>query len=210
MKAIGKWAALAAVVLTLGSGAAAARDAEADPARVTKPEWMQKPSAEDFAHVYPAAAREAGREGRATIECGVAESGSLTNCRIVSEEPEGDGFGPAALAMAWQFKMKPKTVAGQPVAGGVVRIPVRFTLAENEQAEPWSTVGQIMLGVLAAMLAFAYVACVVAPVGLICHGLRVWPGWSALMLLPAVNVLLLWALGLKALARRRAAELGKS
>jgi len=49
---------------------------------------------------YPAAARAAGVSGNATLDCLQTERDRLTDCRLVSEGPEGLGFGDAALKMA--------------------------------------------------------------------------------------------------------------
>ena len=41
------------------------------------------------------------------------------------------GFGDAAMKMSKLFKMRPQTKDGQPVDGGTVRIPIRFTLPKG-------------------------------------------------------------------------------
>lgn len=70
-----------------------------------------------------------GKEGKAMIKCTVAANGTVTNCSVVSEEPDGLGFGAAALRLSKLFKMKPKTSDGQSVEGGEVSIPLTFKLA---------------------------------------------------------------------------------
>ena len=99
------------------------------PARVTNPGWLQRPSAQSLDAHYPAEARRNEVEGKAAISCGVGIDGRLQDCRVVSEEPEGAGFGQAALAIAWEFRMTPRTVDDRPVEGGTVRVPITFTLA---------------------------------------------------------------------------------
>ncbi len=62
------------------------------------------------------------------MECGVVADGTLADCKIVSETPAGAGFGDAILRMAKHFQMTPTTSNGTPVAGGRVRIPIRFSV----------------------------------------------------------------------------------
>jgi TonB family protein len=70
-----------------------------------------------------------GIEGKATISCFVTLEGALRDCTVKSEEPEGVGFGEAALAMATLFKMRPATRDGKPMASVLpIIIPIRFTL----------------------------------------------------------------------------------
>ena len=67
----------------------------------------------------------------ATISCRVNARGTLDGCSIVSEEPGDMGFGDAAMKMSKLFKMRPQTRDGQPVDGGTVRIPIRFSLPKG-------------------------------------------------------------------------------
>jgi TonB family protein len=120
---------LCAFALSATCAAAAASPA---PAQVTNPDWEKIPNGDDFAARFPPQALEAGKGGRADIECKVAAEGFLKNCRVVSETPKGEGFGNAALAMAWDFKMKPQSVDGKPVEGASVHIPIRFTVPKSE------------------------------------------------------------------------------
>jgi TonB family protein len=100
--------------------------ASPEPPAIVAPEWVAKPTAEDAQAVYPKAAAEKRLEGRATLKCGVSAEGFLKDCASIAEEPAGLGFGAAALAIAPKFQMAKVTKDGAPVAGGVVRIPIRF------------------------------------------------------------------------------------
>lgn len=78
---------------------------------------------------YPAAAIEQGSfSGRAELSCTVEASGSVSDCTILSEDPVGAGYGPAALEAAGAARLSPRSVDGASV-GGTVRFTVRFTRA---------------------------------------------------------------------------------
>lgn len=109
-----------AAALAVASGAQAQK--------VVNPDWLEKPSGADIAEHFPKLAQMLSIEGRALVACEVSAKGLLDRCSVVSEVPVGLGFGPAAQVLAKTFKMTPKTVDGKPVAGGEIRIPIRFTL----------------------------------------------------------------------------------
>ncbi|MES2721962.1 MAG: energy transducer TonB, partial [Pseudomonadota bacterium] len=122
-------------LLAMGLAAlAVAGAARADPPRVTPPEWLVRPDADDLADSYPGLARALGIEGRATISCTVDVKGRLQDCVSPTAAPRGLGFDKAALEMSRLFAMRPKTVDGEPIAGGTVRIPIRFALPPPDGA----------------------------------------------------------------------------
>jgi hypothetical protein len=53
--------------------------------------------AELMGEYYPPAAAEAGKSGRATIECHVTQWGGLADCAVLAETPGGMGFGAATI-----------------------------------------------------------------------------------------------------------------
>jgi TonB family protein len=95
------------------------------------PIWTRKPSGADLARAYPFVALQRNLSGAAAMECGVVADGTLADCKVLSESPAGAGFGDAVLRMAKYFQMKPATADGAPVAGGRVRIPIRFNVPDG-------------------------------------------------------------------------------
>lgn len=98
------------------------------PPVITRPDWARLPDARDLERFYPPRAREQEVEGRSTIRCSVTAQGTLVDCSVVSESPDGYGFGEAAVRMSSRFRMRPRTIDGQPVEGGTVTVPIRWQL----------------------------------------------------------------------------------
>ncbi|WP_082765509.1 MULTISPECIES: TonB family protein [unclassified Phenylobacterium] len=100
----------------------------ATPNPIVSPHWIQRPSGADINRFYPVEAARRETEGRAVIVCGVNGEGTLVDCKVVEEAPVNFGFGEAALKLSTRFRMTPTTADGQSVAGGTVRIPLRFAV----------------------------------------------------------------------------------
>ena len=101
------------------------------PSVITNPDWARRPSAEEVARYYPDRAMRMEVGGSASLSCTVTARGTLSSCNITSESPADMGFGDAAIKLSKLFKMRPQTKDGQPVDGGTVRIPLRFTLPKD-------------------------------------------------------------------------------
>jgi TonB family protein len=128
--------ALLLAALTLGGGYAAWAAQPSQSPTVVRPDWSRRPNGADVARFYPREALAQRLDGMAVMQCRVDRAGGLSACAIVREGPQGLGFGAATLQMAPLFQMKPKSVNGRPVDGGVVRIPVRFKLPPAQAGQP--------------------------------------------------------------------------
>jgi protein TonB len=97
------------------------------PSVVTNPAWGRRVDPE-----YPerAAARGVDQIATVRVSCALQPNGSLTDCRTVSEDPPGLGFGAAALAAARRSRVTPGTVDGAAV-GARVEYNVRFRPPEE-------------------------------------------------------------------------------
>ncbi len=66
--------------------------------------------------IWPRRAYARGKDGRVTLSCLVDAHGIAEWCRVLAEEPAGEGFGRAALEMRPTFKLTPVQGAdGKPV-----------------------------------------------------------------------------------------------
>lgn len=100
---------------------AGAASAQAD----RPPDWLKRPTAATMRSLWPKEAYRKGLGGEAVLGCIVTVQGALRDCRVLSEDPPGMGFGAAAQVMSAQFLMKPGIKDGRPVETNL-RFPVRF------------------------------------------------------------------------------------
>lgn len=101
------------------------RPAVMDPYR---PDWLEKPSADDMSEFYPAHAARHDISGKVKMTCQVKADGRLSGCRIDSETPKGEFFGEAALRLAPKFRMiPPDDLRANP---GEVTVPLVFQVTE--------------------------------------------------------------------------------
>ena len=91
----------------------------------TPPHFDQRAIA--AALVFPPQALRAGIEGRVMLELFVDRNGIVQHVRILREEPEGNGFGEAALRVFVGRRGSPAIVDGGPVAARF-RYPVSFRI----------------------------------------------------------------------------------
>lgn len=131
---------LAGVALTAIAATALAQSNAPDTPPAVKPaptppgtstlEWVRRPNGDDKDRVYPPAARTAHIGGEVVLSCGITAAGTMANCLVISETPDGQKFGEAALRLTPLFRVKPMTREGWPVEGGVVKFPIKFTPPE--------------------------------------------------------------------------------
>lgn len=67
-------------------------------------------------------------EGLVRLRCDAQADGRLTECKIVSEQPAGQGFGEAALRGAGRARVETDVLRG--AAGPEVEFNIRFRLDE--------------------------------------------------------------------------------
>jgi hypothetical protein len=105
------------------------------PVEILDPQWLRTADPAMAGRLFPEEAAKAGfKTGVATLACGVAHGGALTDCQVESESPPGLGFGKAALAIAGVLMMNPWTAQGVPVDGAHIRLPIRVNLAGEPPA----------------------------------------------------------------------------
>lgn len=93
---------------------------------------LKSPSPEVLAGLFPATASRAGVEGAATLECVIRRDGTFGECTVRGENPEGLGFGGAALVAMTYYKIDvagPNTVQ---VSRRMPGITIRFALPARE------------------------------------------------------------------------------
>ena len=92
-----------------------------------EPDWKRKPTLEQMAAFYPVEALKARVTGLALLSCKVEINGLVSECNIISETPNGYGFGNAALKVVRISEFIPKIVNGV-ATPGLIRVPMNFQI----------------------------------------------------------------------------------
>lgn len=87
--------------------------------------WAAAPTQEQMVAAYPPKAKAAHILGVVSIECMIRPQG-LENCRTMSEEPQGHGFGRAAASLAKYFHDPINVPPGMKIAGASTRLTFTF------------------------------------------------------------------------------------
>ncbi|MBN8552239.1 MAG: energy transducer TonB [Caulobacterales bacterium] len=99
------------------SGAPDSPATQQDEGRRTPVAWLERPSPEAIRAVLPTAALIRGISGEVVLSCLVTVDGVARDCEAQREDPEGMGFGAAAILLSRQFLLRPARLDGVPVEG---------------------------------------------------------------------------------------------
>jgi TonB family protein len=99
------------------------------------PVWLELPSAAEFQAAFPKTESGANRV-RIVLLCDVAAGGALAGCAVESEEPAGQGYGAAALALTPKIRVGLLSAGGVPLVGAKIRVPVRYEITPVATAKP--------------------------------------------------------------------------
>jgi protein TonB len=91
------------------------------PTVIVNPSWARQPTVD-----YPTVAiANAVSAGRVVLRCTANPNGSLSNCIVIEEDPEGQGFAQAAISGARRARLSPRTIDGAAV-GATVQFTIHF------------------------------------------------------------------------------------
>ncbi len=94
--------------------------------------WAATPTIADMAAAFPKAAMGRSAYGHVVIRCHVLHDIALDLCEIISEQPEGLGFGRAALGLAKLFRIDPDL----PLPGKFKDLYVQLPFDFRDQSHP--------------------------------------------------------------------------
>lgn len=100
--------------------------------------WTHWPKDSEIFAAYPAGAYDEHIGGAAIIECVTTAAGTLTDCVIIEETPEGKGFGPATMSLVQQFEFGPVAKITPDMVGRKLKVPVAWQTRRNRMSrEVW-------------------------------------------------------------------------
>ncbi|HVI34390.1 hypothetical protein [Phenylobacterium sp.] len=107
--------------------------AAAGPLVIRNPAWASIPTPQDFQATFPQT-QNGVNSVRVALICTAQPGGALADCAVDREEPAGQGYGQAALALAPKFRVAAWSTDGQPTYGQKVRVPIRYELTQVQAA----------------------------------------------------------------------------
>lgn len=75
--------------------------------------WLKTPGFIDMDLAYPRAAFRDGVSGSVLLNCAVDDHGHLADCRLLSENPAGAGFGLAAIRLSAKYQLAEHSKSGR-------------------------------------------------------------------------------------------------
>lgn len=102
--------------------------------KVVAPQWIRQIDPYKVVALFPDAAAAKGvTEGVGVADCLVSPDGSLTDCRVARESPEGLGFGQSAVVAAGVTRLNPWSPDGRPSHGVRIKLPINFNLVTEPE-----------------------------------------------------------------------------
>ena len=89
--------------------------------------WYREPTHQELAGYLSTATAPSV----ALIACRTVPDYYVEDCVLEAESPAGSMIGRAALAAAWQFRVRPARVGGRELVGSWVRIRVSYTVSQR-------------------------------------------------------------------------------
>jgi TonB family protein len=96
-----------------------------------RPAWAAIPPISDFQATFPKTENGVNHV-RVVLACDVKAGGALSDCDVASEDPAGQGYGQAALALGPKFRVGLMTTDGAPTVGTRVHVPIRYELTPEK------------------------------------------------------------------------------
>lgn len=104
------------------------------PPNETPYQVLRRPTKDE--QTFPQAALRAGVDGEVRVQCRMALTYRLEDCKILSENPVGYGYGEAALRTAGYYRIIPPSVGGRPYTDAQIIIPFTWDVLEPASAPP--------------------------------------------------------------------------
>lgn len=117
----------------LSSAALAQTDDDDAPAKGWRPRFVEHVPASKMKAAFP---KGATVTGKAQLGCVADKGGRLTDCKVLREDPVGQGFGAAALSVVGYERIATKDADGASTQGRTVRTTFEF-LAPGDANPDW-------------------------------------------------------------------------